>query len=515
MVTKALSKPAKINRLQIMDFMGIGRQDIRADGQHIHISGRNGAGKTSIAKAIKVVVCGATARELPQPIRNGADEALIEIDLGEFMMRRHWHDDGSMTFVVTDPNGKKVPQAAAFAKSLWDDKTHRPLAFIEARPQDQIDDVQDLLKIQPPVNRVQEILGDEFDEEMKPRAQETAHRWLMRISGDDTGVCYQRRRQAHQELERKRAAQVERRLTLESLGGPIRDAEEAPTAAALVQEGNELAQQKAERVKRQHELNHANDELAVAKRDMARLVRERDDAVRENDRWLTETDERIAMLDRQLNQAKADRVRAVQTWKERVQKFDERIADGKENYIPLLEANVEQAKQAAEGMPDPAPRQAELDKRIASIDQLTKAFSKRRVLHEECQRGAVEEEDAKERHKFLDDAMALLRHVRQHLMDYCESGIENLDFADGELLYKGAPFSQASTAERLEIWFQLALRRKPLLAFIIVDDAEHLDAEHKDLLIRLADSRGIQVIFLEVADEPEIVIEFTPIGEAA
>lgn len=87
--------------------------------------------------------------------------------------------------------------------------------------------------------------------------------------------------------------------------------------------------------------------------------------------------------------------------------------------------------------------------------------------------------------------------------------IEGLSFDEEGVLYQGVPFSQASAAEKIRVSVAMAMAMNPDLKVICVKDATLLDAENRELLIRLGAEHGFQV-FLEMvgaSDDWTLVLE--------
>jgi DNA repair exonuclease SbcCD ATPase subunit len=76
--------------------------EIAPTGNVVQITGKNGAGKTSVLDAIYWALCGKDNIQ-SVPIRNGASEARIRLDLGEVIVTRKFtkRESGEVTTSVT------------------------------------------------------------------------------------------------------------------------------------------------------------------------------------------------------------------------------------------------------------------------------------------------------------------------------------------------------------------------------------------------------------------------------
>jgi energy-coupling factor transporter ATP-binding protein EcfA2 len=91
-----------------------GLKDVRIEpGRHVvFVVGRNGAGKSSVLDALHAALAGARASP-GMPVRRGAAEASVRLDLGDVTVTRRWSADGSTRLYVEHPDGSapRAPQA--------------------------------------------------------------------------------------------------------------------------------------------------------------------------------------------------------------------------------------------------------------------------------------------------------------------------------------------------------------------------------------------------------------------
>jgi DNA repair exonuclease SbcCD ATPase subunit len=135
---------AKIIELRIDNFRRIKAAEIRPDGSVVVISGKNGAGKTSVLHAIWAVLKG-RAVSGPTPIRIGAEQCTIQAQTEEFTVTRSFHcrDDGAE--ITTDlrvimKDGRRIgSKPQAMLDALLPQLALDPLAFMRMKPKDQVD----------------------------------------------------------------------------------------------------------------------------------------------------------------------------------------------------------------------------------------------------------------------------------------------------------------------------------------------------------------------------------------
>lgn len=132
----------KIIRLECENVKRLHVVEIRPDGNLVELTGRNGAGKTSVLDSIQWAIEGARHIQ-SQPIRKGQREAKIKLDLGEVIVTRRFskRDDGSTdtSVIVEQANGARFQSPQKLLDSFLDALTFDPLAFARSEPKKQFD----------------------------------------------------------------------------------------------------------------------------------------------------------------------------------------------------------------------------------------------------------------------------------------------------------------------------------------------------------------------------------------
>jgi DNA repair exonuclease SbcCD ATPase subunit len=115
---------------------------IKPDGSVVEITGKNGAGKTSVLDAIWWALAGNKPVQ-DQPIRKGAEMATIELDIGKYKITRRFKakDGGGYTpsLIVEIEDGIKIADPQKILDSIYGTLTFDPLAFTRQKPKDQFD----------------------------------------------------------------------------------------------------------------------------------------------------------------------------------------------------------------------------------------------------------------------------------------------------------------------------------------------------------------------------------------
>lgn len=138
----------KIIALQAENIKRLSAVAIRPDGNLVQITGRNGAGKTSVLDAIWWALAGA-GNVQTSPIRKGEEKAHIQLDLGDLTVLRRFkaQDDGAFTtsLVVEGADGARYRSPQAMLDALVGELSFDPLEFTRLSPKEQYDRLRRLV----------------------------------------------------------------------------------------------------------------------------------------------------------------------------------------------------------------------------------------------------------------------------------------------------------------------------------------------------------------------------------
>jgi DNA repair exonuclease SbcCD ATPase subunit len=126
----------KIISLEVSNVKRLKAISITPKGSMITVGGKNGSGKTSTLDSIRAAFGGA-AELGRKPIRNGEDEANIDIDLGDILVHRNITARGT-TLEVTSKDGAKYPSPQAMLDKLTGKISFDPLSFQRLEPKKQL-----------------------------------------------------------------------------------------------------------------------------------------------------------------------------------------------------------------------------------------------------------------------------------------------------------------------------------------------------------------------------------------
>lgn len=139
----------KIVNLKAENFKKLTAVEITPGGNTVVITGKNGAGKSSVLDAIEVALCG--GRSIPkQPIKQGESRAIIELDMGEYKVTRKFLGASSTLVVETTGDVKsKISSPQTFLDNIVGKISFDPLAFMKMSPTEQRATVLNFLGVDP------------------------------------------------------------------------------------------------------------------------------------------------------------------------------------------------------------------------------------------------------------------------------------------------------------------------------------------------------------------------------
>ena len=131
----------------------------------------------------------------------------------------------------------------------------------------------------------------------------------------------------------------------------------------------------------------------------------------------------------------------------------------------------------------------------ALLAELTKATKTNMDIQKAAQYRAVEKEGADALAKWteLDAKHKQLEADREAAIERAKMPIEHLTIGDGEVLYDGLPFSQASNGEQIRIAVALSMASNPQLRILLIRDGSLLDRKTEALIERMAEENNFQV----------------------
>ena len=133
------SKMAKIIGLMANNIKNLKAIEISPTGNMVELRGQNGAGKSAIIESIFSALTGA---KLKDPIRHGEERADVEVNMGDFIVKKKWTDKGESIQVYSmTEEGKKVTHNSpqTFLNEKIGALSFDPLAFQSMKPKQRVE----------------------------------------------------------------------------------------------------------------------------------------------------------------------------------------------------------------------------------------------------------------------------------------------------------------------------------------------------------------------------------------
>lgn len=153
----------KIINLKSENIKKIKAIDITPQDNTIVITGKNGAGKTSVLDSILYALGGKNAlKNTPEPIRKGEKKGKIVIDLGEYIVTRTFLNTGTTSLTIQNKDGAKYTSPQNMLDNLVGSISFDPLEFAEMNEKDQKEVLLELVGVD--LTDIDNLIQETFDE---------------------------------------------------------------------------------------------------------------------------------------------------------------------------------------------------------------------------------------------------------------------------------------------------------------------------------------------------------------
>jgi len=412
----------------------------------VKVTGKNKQGKSTVIDSIWVALGG--SREIPnKPVRDGEEEAEIELELDEFIVTRKIKPNGDNKLIVTDKEGNRVNKPQTLLNSLMTKIGLRPRKFADADKEDQVE-------------MLMEVIDFEFDDEE-----------LLNKADDKIDI------EGHNPIEK------------------IENAEDS-----LVKERRDINRdlRKVKNKYESYEDIEPTDEVNVSE-----LVDERDELQAENESILEDKElvEEYTDEVEKLNEEANDIRDEIERLKVKLAGIEDEIEDVEEKRDDVKDRFDEEKDKLEENK----DRIEEINNEIKQANEINKKAQQ----YKEKMEYKEELDELQEISDEYTEEIESVRDYKDEVMEKSEFPIDGLSFEDGEVYYNGIPFDQASATEKLEVGFAVMKANKPDLRVVLVDNGRTIDEENMEFLRKLAEEDDYLVLmeYMDTDEETGIVIE--------
>lgn len=504
----------KIKRIAIHNYRGIEERDIEVAPSGAVAKGRNGAGKTTILRAIKAALLAQDVKA--DAIRKGADRAEILVDLGDLQVKRIITSNATTVAVERGEFEVKKPQT--YLTELLGTSSLDPMDLLTLRGKERLQKVLDALPVRVTVEQLRQWwpkCPDDYPCEghglqVIERVRKAAYDKRTAANKSVKETAAEASRLAAEAITAERAAPKEEPdvLALEAV------VEAAKAGLAALQSRHEQAASQGRKTEAQRARVNALRSQAVAlvagaEDPSAVLEIEKEQrkvrmaAQEEVTRLQAALDAAIEVRNREqdaLDDVCSRRVRAVKATTDAAQlqqqadEIDATLAQAAVE--PVTEEDLEMARRSesisAQDLQAARDAAAKWRKACAAAQAASAAQSAADTAKAEASRldGIV--------HALTEDAPAAL-------LASCD-GIDGITLEGDEVLYNGIRLDTLCGAEQVRVCVEIARRLNKKSKVLVVDGLERLDPEQLEVFVREATRGDYQLIATRV-DRGDVVIE--------
>lgn len=473
----------KTSLIKIRSAFGV--HETQLGSNSVEITGRKGAGKSSVLDAIRFAITNRSDRGYV--VKQGADEAeiIIETDTG-LMIDRKRKASMSTSDLKLKENGLNVPRPQTFLDDIITPLQLNPVEFISKPVAEQNRIILDLIEFDWDMQWIQEQFGE------IPKGVDYNQNILSVLDQiqAEGGAYYQTRQQINSEALYKRKA-------YEDIAASIPehfDAEkwEAYDTGAKYAELSRVQQENGKIQRAQLFKDSYQNKLRgiTADRDIA--ISNARDAISAEREGLTNTIERL----------KAE-IRAAE---DKITGLDDKL-QGK---VDVAQADFEVAKAKLDADVGIADQYA--DRTVQPTDalqaEITNAEAMKKHLNEyyRMKRMQAEVDDLKAKSEELTEKIQLARTLPGQVLAEAKIPVDGLSVKDGVPLVRGLPLSNLSDGEKLDLCVDVAISNPKNLQIILIDGAERLDDKSREALYAKCKAKGLQFIATRTTNDDELKV---------
>lgn len=470
------------SKITIKSLFGISEQEI--SGKSVEITGRKGAGKTSVIDAIRYALTNSSSRDWI--IKNGETEGeiIVETDSGLSIDRKARSNKAD--FVSVKENGNKVTKPETFLKTIITPLQLNPVEFTQMTKNEQNRAILDLIEFDWDLNWIKEQFGE------IPQGVDYEQN-ILQVLNDiqaENGVYFQSRQDVNREIRNKRAFVAD-------------IAKDIPTGYDAEKWKNyDLSAKYSELMKIKDE--NGKIERAKAFKDNYNNKIRGLEANKEID--ISAAEKSINAERDSLNSTISRLTAEIQSANEKLLALDNKLQDK----IKIAEANFNVAKAKLDSdigiankfinleIKSTATLQNEIDTAETMIKHLNE-YDRMKNMQNEI-------ENLQARSEEFTRKIELARTLPGTILQTATLPVEGLTVENGIPLINGLPISNRSDGELLELCVDIAINNPSGLQIILIDGAEKLDDTSRNKLYAKCKEKGLQFIATRTTNDNELIV---------
>lgn len=472
----------KISKIRIKNFFGI--KEFEANGNSLELSGKNGAGKSSVLDAIKFALSNRSERDYV--LRQGEDdgEILIETDTGLSIHRQRSVNKADRNIIKE--NKREVPTPESFLRSIFTELQLSPVEFLGMTKQEQNRIILDMIDFQWGLPWIKEQFGEIVPE---VNYEQNILGVLFEIQSDE-GYYFKRRQEINREAKNKQAFIEEIAAALppnydaakwqkENLGDLYKRIEQIRNRNQEIERAQNIVGQKENRIRKfqadlQIETGAIDRETIATRNSLEKQIAEMENKIKAYRQEIETLEEkRLSKLEIAKKTYEAN-VAGVEA---RVKEYEDMAAQKPETFDKLQE-EAEQTERMKSHIKD-SERMGELEKQVAAL---------------------------RENSAGLTEKIEKARRLPGEILEKSNIPIKGITVDNGVPLINGLPVSNLSDGEKLNLCIDVAVQKPGGLNILLIDGLEKLSTENRDSLYSRLKEKGVQFISTRTDDSQELTV---------
>lgn len=472
----------KTSRIRIKSLYGVTEQVI--SGSSVEITGKKGAGKTSILDAIRYALTNSSNRDWI--IKNGENEGeiIVETDTGLTIDRKA--RSAKANSISVKENGTNVPKPETFLKTIVTPLQLNPVEFTQMTKQEQNRAILDLIEFDWDLNWIREQFGEipkgvNYDQN------------ILQVLNDiqaENGSYFQSRQDVNRLIRNKRAFAAD--IAKDIPSGYQADywknynISEKYSELVRIKDRNgkiERAKLFADGYKNSLRGLEAQKEIDISTaKDSIQFER-------------STLQDRILRLKNEISLAETQ-----------INNLDTKL----QSKIEVIQANFETAKAKLDKDVGIANQYVAMD--IQPIDQLQEeiVYAEQMIKHlneyDRMVQMNKEIDRLQEQSEEFTRKIELARNLPGQILEKAKLPVDGLTVENGIPLINGLPVSNRSDGELLELCVDIAISNPSGLQIILIDGAEKLDDISRNKLYEKCKAKGLQFIATRTTNDSELIV---------
>lgn len=472
----------RITKIKITNLFGI--KEYEADGRSVELSGKNGAGKTSVIDAIRYGLTNKSDRDYI--VRNGENEGeiIIETDNGIRINRKSRVSQSDYKSVKKD--GREVGSPESFLRDIFTPLQLSPVEFMEMDKKQQNAIILDMIDYPWDMSKIREWFGEipdwvSYDQNILA---------VLHDIQSENGEYFQHRQDVNRDIRNKRAFIADIADSIPP--GYDADKWENTNVGELYREIEKIRKENEtiERAKRLIE-NRSNKVRAYeADKEIELSAIEKEFSRKET--YLKET---IASLEEQIRSNKKELMGLNEKKEDKIQLADQKYRANIAKYDAELSQYEEYAQMEIKST-------EELSEQARYVEEMKSHLNEYRRMENLMD----EVENLISLSKALTDKIEKARTLPGEILQEAHIPIEGLTVKDGIPLIYGLPISNLSDGEKLDLCIDVAIQKPNGLQIILIDGVEKLSTEMRIGLYKKCKEKGLQFIATRTTDDPDLTV---------